>query len=130
MLYGFIGAFFTFICIDAIWLLLIARKFYRKEMGGLLRDNPNMLCIVLFYVCYNAILVYMGVLPHLAAHDIIPVIIHCGLLGLLAYGTYDITNYALLRNWSLKMTIVDTLWGISISILSGLGGYFALLIVL
>jgi uncharacterized membrane protein len=33
------------------------------------------------------------------------------LLGLVIYGVYETTNYALFSNWSIVSVIIDTLWG-------------------
>ena len=33
------------------------------------------------------------------------------LLGIIIYGVYETTNYALLKDWSIWSVIIDTLWG-------------------
>jgi uncharacterized membrane protein len=42
--------------------------------------------------------------------------------GITLYGVYDFTNLALLKNWDLKLAIVDTLWGGLVYFLAALIG--------
>jgi uncharacterized membrane protein len=47
-----------------------------------------------------------------------------GALGLVAYGTYDLTNYATLKNWPLTVTLVDLTWGAAVTAAGATIGYF------
>lgn len=104
--YALVGI--IFVAIDAFWLTIVANKFYKKEMSGLLRDKPSMLPAVVFYFIYIAAIVFF------ALHGATSFWQAAGkgaLLGLAMYATYDLTNASTLKGWSKKVTVVDLLWG-------------------
>ena len=100
-----------FAVIDAIWIGLIANKFYKKNMASLLRDKPNFVPAVIFYaIAVWAILVF-AVDPALQADSLGHAISRGALLGLFGYATYDLTNASTIKGWSRKVTLVDMAWG-------------------
>ena len=74
-------------------------------------EKPNLAVAALFYLFYVLAVVILAVNPALEKQQWILAAFYGGLLGLAAYGTYDITNLATLKGWSVKMTIVDIVWG-------------------
>lgn len=119
------GAIVTFLILDAIWILGVANSFYRKYMGELMREDFLMAPAILFYSGYVAILVYLFVVPMAETGNLSKLIISAALFGLAAYGAYDLTNYSLLKNWPLNVTIVDMVWGMFVTTATSLGGYYA-----
>ncbi len=97
--------------IDAIWLSVVANKFYKSQLGPLLLEKPNMIAAVLFYVIYVIGIVVFAVMPAVAAGDWKVALGLGALLGLVAYATYDLTNLATLKGFPVKIVIVDLLWG-------------------
>lgn len=108
-----------FAIIDAVWLKMM-RGFYEQEMGSLLRKQPNIVAAIVFYVLYILGVVLFVVLPALATTMIWQAGLVGALFGLIAYGTYDLTNLATLKNWSVKMTAIDMVWGAFVTGLSAL----------
>ncbi len=108
----------TFIVADLIWLGYIAKNFYYREMGRLLADNFSIAPAVAFYLLYIAALVYFAVLPALRSGQWQEAIIPGAILGLTAYGTYDLTALAVVRDWPLRLSLVDMAWGTILSALS------------
>lgn len=100
-----------FLGIDAIWLVRVAPAFYRSQIGHLMAETPNLLAAGVFYLLYIAILVYFVVEPALRVGSIQDAFLRGALFGLVAYGTYDLTNLATLRDWPLLVTAVDMVWG-------------------
>jgi uncharacterized membrane protein len=100
-----------FVVIDSIWIAGIANKFYKTHMGKLLLDKPNFGPAVLFYALYILGIVYFVLDPSLAAHSWVYLLKHAALLGAIMYATYDLTNLATLKNWPVKVVVVDMLWG-------------------
>lgn len=92
---------------DAIWLKS-AMPLYKKEMGGLLLEKPNMVAAIIFYVIYVLGVAYFILLP---AENWVSALLPGMLFGLVAYATYDLTNLATLKNWSKKLVGIDLLWG-------------------
>lgn len=115
----------VFFALDYLWLTRIAIGFYRQNIGELLLATPNLAPAGLFYLFYVVGLVYFAVLPALTTQSIVTVAVNGALLGLLAYGTYDMTNLATLKGWSLSVSIVDMAWGAFLSATASAAGYMA-----
>lgn len=101
----------AFLLIDYIWLSQIALGFYKREIGPLMLDKPDLGIALLFYLFYVVALVILAVLPALEKQQWMLAAVYGGLLGFAAYGTYDITNLATLKGWSIVMSVVDVIWG-------------------
>jgi uncharacterized membrane protein len=99
------------VLIDALWVAGIAKGFYQDKMYGLLAERPNPLPIVIFYFIYIWSILYFVVEPALLNHDFTWLLKHAAFLGLAMYATYDLTNASTLKNWSVKLTVVDIIWG-------------------
>jgi uncharacterized membrane protein len=104
-----VGAIFA--VIDSVWIGIVANKFYKAEMGGLLRDKPDFVPAIIFYFIYVFGLTFLIIDPELARGAFNSVVPRAAIFGLVAYATYDLTNASTLKNWSRKVTIVDMLWG-------------------
>jgi uncharacterized membrane protein len=118
------GTALVFFTLDMLWLTVLGIGFYRAEIGALLLERPNLVPAVLFYLFYVAGLVGFAVLPALNAGSWVWALVAGVALGLIAYGTYDMTNLATLRGWSLNISLIDLCWGGFLSGLSALAGYW------
>lgn len=107
---AYVAAFVALIVLDGVWLGAVARAFYADRLGSLLKDEPDLLAAALFYVAYPAGLVFLAVRPAVA-RSVRAAALDGAVLGLVAYGTYDLTNLATLRGWPVDVTVVDILWG-------------------
>ncbi len=119
--YGVTAA--AFLAIDFIWLARIARSLYFGKVGGLLLDKPNMAAAAIFYSIYVVGVVFFAVSPALRAEQAAIAVLYGALFGFFAYATYDMTNYATLKGWSLSLALVDISWGTSLTGFSALAGY-------
>jgi uncharacterized membrane protein len=119
----YIIAFIIFLAIDAIWLGLVAPKFYKEQIGHLMADKPNLIAALVFYLIFIVGVVYFVVNPAVEAQDMTKLLVSGILFGFITYATYDLTNLATLRDWPIKVTIVDLIWGTSLSTLIGLFTY-------
>ncbi len=108
-------AFIAFLVIDAIWLLFISKNIYQNEIGHLMADKAKLIPALIFYLLFLIGLVYFVINPGIVNKDVIKLLISAALFGLITYATYDLTNLATLKNWPLKITIIDLIWGTSIS---------------
>jgi uncharacterized membrane protein len=86
-------------------------RFYRPALGDILRAKPMLAPAVAFYLIYAAAIVALAVMPNLPAGLSGRAALHGAILGVAAYATYNLSNLATLRSYSLPVTIVDTLWG-------------------
>ncbi|MDA0302095.1 MAG: DUF2177 family protein [Chloroflexi bacterium] len=102
--------------LDAIWLTTMTARLYRREMPELLLATPMWPPAILFYLLYAVGVLVLVVLPALERDYALLRVAGTGaLLGLVAYGTYDLTNHATLRGWSPVVTVVDLAWGTPLS---------------
>jgi uncharacterized membrane protein len=97
--------------IDAVWLSVIANKFYKSQIGSLLLDKPNMPAAVIFYLVYVLGIVMFVLRPALEKGSWQYAALYGALFGFVAYATYDLTNLATLKGWTLKLVLVDLAWG-------------------
>lgn len=118
------GTVVAFFVIDFIWLGLMANSFYRERIGHLMADDINMAAAVGFYLLYVVGIVGFAVAPAIQSDSWKTALVLGGLLGLIAYGTYDMTNHATLRHWPIAVTVVDMVWGVLVTALSATAGYF------
>jgi uncharacterized membrane protein len=127
----FIAGYFVFLLvfgvIDVIWLSVMAGRLYRPTLGEILLEKIRWAPALLFYFAFPAGLIHFALMPALQAGSAMAAFVNGGLLGLLAYGTYDLTNYATLRPWTLKITIADLIYGTVVAGISTLGAYVGVL---
>jgi uncharacterized membrane protein len=97
--------------LDAIWLVIVANKFYKSQLGSMLRPKPNFVPAVIFYLLYILGIVIFALDPALGQHSFSYALGHGALLGLIMYATYDLTNLSTLKKWPAKITYVDLAWG-------------------
>ncbi len=124
MIKMYLIALVIFVIIDGIGLGFIAKDLYRKELGHLLASNPNWTAAIIFYLLFLVGLVYFVINPGIEKESIMTVVISGALFGLLTYATYDLTNLATLKEWPLKITIIDLIWGTSLSTIVSTATYY------
>jgi uncharacterized membrane protein len=101
----------VFFAIDMAWLGLVAKSFYAKRIGFLMKPDINWLAAILFYLLFIAGLVLFVIMPAVGKGSWVHALLFGALFGLIAYATYDLTNLATLKDWPLLVTIVDLAWG-------------------
>ncbi|MBX9990188.1 DUF2177 family protein [Phreatobacter oligotrophus] len=122
-LWGYLAALVIFGVLDAVWLSNMARILYRPTLGDLLLDNLRWLPALAFYFLFPLGVVHFAVIPALTGGGVVMALVNGGFLGLLAYATYDLTNYATLRAWTATLTVVDVLYGTVATALVAAGAY-------
>ena len=110
---AYFAGLIVFVALDAIWLILMGPG-YRAVMGDMLAADVRIAPAVLFYVFDTLGLMIFVARPGMR-HGAAWVVAHGALFGLFTYATYDLTNYATLKNWDLTLTIEDVVWGMVIS---------------
>lgn len=111
-IYQYVITFLSFLAIDSIWLTTMAPRFYRKYIGHLMADKPDLLSAGLFYAIYIVGILYFIIQPALKGDWSLGKVLFSGaLFGVIAYATFDLTNQAVLKDWSKIVTLVDMIWG-------------------
>ena len=101
----------VFLILDAIWLGVISRNLYQREIGELLLPKPNFGAAAVFYVIYIAGLVYFCVVPGFTEQSVMRGLVNGAMFGIVAYATYDLTNMATIAKWPIEIVIIDIIWG-------------------
>lgn len=101
----------VFFVIDMIWLGLIAKNFYAKHLGFLLKTDVNWTAAIIFYLLFIAGLVLFVLTPALQANSWSYALTYGALFGLITYATYDLTNLATIKDWPIIVTVIDLIWG-------------------
>ncbi len=122
---AYLGAGLTFAAVDAVWLTTMTDRLYRPVLGPILADKPDMKAAVAFYLISIAGTVFLAIAPALKEGNWTRAALNGALLGFVAYATYDLTNQATLAVWQTKLTIIDLIWGTTLTMVSATGGYFA-----
>ena len=120
---AWLAAFVAMVVLDGIWLGFVARGLYQREMGTLMADPVRVVPIVAFYLLFPAALVYLTLFN--APSGWLEAIVRGAVLGLAAYGAYDLTNLAVVRGWSLQISMIDWAWGAVICAAAAAAGYAA-----
>ena len=101
----------VFFAIDMVWLGLVAKNFYRDQIGVLMKDDINWTAAIVFYLLFIAGLVIFVIGPAIEKNSWVHALLFGALFGFISYATYDLTNLATLKDWPLLVTIVDLAWG-------------------
>ena len=122
---AYVATFVAAVAMDFVWLSQMADRLYRPVMGDMMLDQFRLPPAIVFYVMYVAGLVFFAVRPALSSRKWSTAFAHGAALGVVAYGTYDLTNQATLKNWSTMLTLADLGWGAILSGSASTLGYFA-----
>jgi uncharacterized membrane protein len=101
----------VFFAIDMLWLGLIAKDFYAKQIGGLMKPNINWTAAIIFYLIFIAGLVVFVIMPAVVKNSWSHAVLMGALFGFVCYATYDLTNLAVAKDWPVFVTIIDLIWG-------------------
>ena len=115
----------VFFVIDMIWLGVVAKGFYRRNLGLMMSPKVNWIAAMLFYLLFIVGLLVFAIRPALVAGVPINALFYGALLGLISYATYDLTNLATLKDWPLIVTVIDLIWG---TVLGGIVSYISALL--
>jgi uncharacterized membrane protein len=108
---GYLAALVTMVAGDMVWLGLMAPRYYRPTLGDIMISGVNLPPAIAFYALYPIGLVVFAVSPALKAGSTGTALLYGALFGFFTYATYDLSNQATLRNWTMQLTTIDVAWG-------------------
>jgi uncharacterized membrane protein len=114
----------VFCALDFLWLGIVVKEFYMREIGPLLLASPRKEPAIAFYLLYVVGMVVFAVAPALDADRWQKALGYGALLGLIAYATYDLSNLATLKDWSTRVALVDMAWGAVATATAATAGFF------
>ena len=101
----------VFFAIDMVWLGFVAKDFYAKQIGGLMKPDINWTAAIIFYLIFIAGLVVFVITPAVVKSSWTQAVFMGALFGFVCYATYDLTNLAVAKDWPVLVTIIDLIWG-------------------
>jgi uncharacterized membrane protein len=104
----------VFFAIDLCWLAVVARGFYQRHLGYLMRPQVNWAVAISFYLLFVIGIVVFAVRPALEAQNPLRALVYGALFGFFTYATYDLTNLATVKGWPWIVTAVDLAWGVTL----------------
>ena len=114
-----------FLILDAIMLNAVVAPLFRRHLGQIMLKTPRFGAAAVFYLFYVAGLLMLVSYPAYQDGDILRALWQGAVVGAMAYGTYEFTNYATLADWRPSMILTDGLWGTVLTAVSSAGGVWA-----
>jgi uncharacterized membrane protein len=108
---------------DALWLSYFAYAVFRPTLGTILLDDPRWAFVIAFYLLYTVAVLMFPVAAGLRAGSWFTAFLYGTAFGLFAYATYDLTNLATIRVWTLPLAVMDTAWGAALTAIASVAGY-------
>lgn len=118
---AYAAALAAILVLDGLWLGFVAKDLYRREMGALMAESVRIVPIVAFYLLFPAALVYLTLAVPPAGWG--EAVTRGAVFGLAAYGAYDLTNLAIVRDWPVGISLIDWAWGGVIGAAAAASGY-------
>lgn len=101
----------VFGAMDFVWLTQVGPGLYRPALNEILADQPRWQPALAFYLVYLFGIVWFGVRPGLLGRSVGEAALNGMLFGAIAYATFDLTSFAVLRVWTVKIAMLDIFWG-------------------
>lgn len=122
-LVSYLGTGVVMLVMDAVWLSTMAKLLYRPILGEILLDGFRLGPAAVFYFMYVAAIVVFAIAPAATSGKWTSALVYGAFLGLVCYGTYDLTNHATLKAWTTTLTVIDMAWGAALTSISATAGY-------
>lgn len=121
---AYISALVIFGVIDILWLTMVGAKLFRDTLGDVLAQDVRMAPAIAFYLIYPLGVVFFAIAPALKEASVATAVLNGAVFGLMTYATYDLTNFATVRNWTLNLTLIDLSYGAALTAATAVLGYW------
>ncbi len=101
----------VFLALDVVMLKKVMYPLFSSNIGPMMLEDLRMGPAAVFYLFYVVGVVWFVSIPALNVGSIAQAFFAGAVLGALAYGTYEFTNFATLKGWTAQMVMVDVIWG-------------------
>lgn len=108
---AYVATLVVFAAVDSVWLTLTANTLYKPTLGDILLPQFLPAPAIAFYLIFMVGVVIFAITPAIQSGDWTRALVYGALFGFFAYGVYDFTNWATLRNWTWVITFADVCWG-------------------
>ena len=124
LIISYVLTFAVFFIIDMAWLGFVAKDIYKKYLGNLLSDNVNWAAAIIFYLLFVVGIFIFAIMPSVDKNSLQSAIILGALFGFFTYATYDLTNLATLKDWSITIVFIDIAWGAVLTSIVSTAGFY------
>jgi uncharacterized membrane protein len=121
----YLAALAALAVLDALWLGVVSREFYKARLGQMLLDQPLWWAAILFYLIHAAGVAVFAVPPAMTAGTWTAAVLYGAFFGFCVYAAYDLTNLATLRGWPMAVSLVDLAWGAVVTAAATLVAFLA-----
>lgn len=119
----YLATFAVFLAIDYVGLSYVVKPVFERNIGHLMQEDFRVLPAFAFYAFFVFVLLWFVSWPAMAQDkSLVWVLGNAALIGALGYGTYEFTNYAILKDWTWDMVWIDGLWGTGLTAVSATAG--------
>lgn len=125
LLAPYIAALLVFAIVDGAWLYVAGSQLYKPVLGDILAPDVRLGPAAAFYLLFPIGLTIFAIDPAIKSASLGTALLYGALFGFFTYATYDLTNFATLRNWTLQITLIDMAYGAAVSALAAAAGYWA-----
>lgn len=125
MAYG--CAAITLMVLDVAWLNAVMGPLYQAELGEMIRGQPSFAPSAVFYLLYGVGILVFAIMPGVDSTSLLRASLLGGFLGLLAYGTSELTNLATLKQWPLNLAVLNIAWGTFVTAVAAVSGTAAVM---
>ena len=120
---SYISMLIFFVVAEIIVLSNVIQPLFKKHVGFLMNEETNFSIAAIFYLVYVAGVFWFATRAGIKSESYLVALFSGAFLGLLAFGTYEITNYVILKDWKISLVLIDTLWGVIITSSMAYVGY-------
>jgi uncharacterized membrane protein len=117
----------VFLAADFFMIPMVMRPLFQEHLGAQMLDTLRLMPAFLFYLIHISGLVYFAGLPAIRDGSSVTALVNGALIGLVAYGCYEMTSQTIMRDWHINLVLIDLIWGVVISALSAWLGALAAL---
>lgn len=121
--FAFVLTLIIFLALDFFWLGFLSKDMYRNSIGHLMSDKVNWAAAFIFYLIFLFGLFMLAIHPAVQAGSVRQVLWLSAVYGLCTYATYDFTNLATLKDWPVRLVLIDVCWGILLNTATGFAGF-------
>lgn len=111
----YLATLIPFLILDAIMITLVVKPLFDQHIGHLMSDLRPVPALA-FYLAYIAGLIYLVSFPAIRTGG--AVLLPAAVIGFMAYGTYEFTSYAIMKDWTFRMLATDLVWGTTLTAVS------------
>ena len=117
----------VFLAGDFFMIPMVMRPLFQKHLGAQMLESLRLAPAAAFYVIQVGALVYFAGLPARRDGSAVTALVNGALIGLVAYGCYEMTSHTIMRDWHINIVLIDLIWGVVISGVSAWAGALAAL---